>query len=327
MSAPDAELGLEAAEWLLRLTDPEPAAQEREAFLDWVGQSPGHLRVFLETVETHRRLMGIEREHLRTLDELLGHQRADVVSLYGHGHRSVVTEPTRNPRLRYIGLAAAIATMCVAALSYWLVSRSDSYRTSVGEQRSAKLEDGSFIYLNTDSSVEVDFSETARDIRLVRGEALFVVERDSTRPFTVHAGTATIRAIGTQFNVRRLDERTEVAVVEGVVQVAETSAQLKAGERVAVARGGVTPPHDASVADALAWRQRRLVFHDAKLSDVAAEFNRYNRTKIRVEGTASDIELTGIFDADRPQALMLYAAGSDALIVEPNGDDWVIRGR
>ena len=35
----------------------------------------------------------------------------------------------------------------------------------------------------------------------------------------------------------------------------------------------------------------------------------------------------GIFDADRPQALMLYAAKNAQFTVEPEGNDWVIRGR
>jgi len=62
-------------------------------------------------------------------------------------------------------------------------------------------------------------------------------------------------------------------------------------------------------------------------ADIAAEFNRYNRNKIRIEDDApKDILLSGIFDADRPQALMLYAAKNSRLVVEPEGSDWVIRG-
>jgi len=70
------------------------------------------------------------------------------------------------------------------------------------------------------------------------------------------------------------------------------------------------------------------VFHDSRLADVADEFNRYNRTKIRIEGDAArDTQLSGIFDPDRPQVLMLYAAKNAEFSVEPEGNDWVIRGR
>ena len=70
------------------------------------------------------------------------------------------------------------------------------------------------------------------------------------------------------------------------------------------------------------------VFHDAPLAGVAAEFNRYNVTKIRIEGDAAkETLLSGIFDADRPQALILYLAKSSEFAVEPVGNDWLIRGR
>src|SRR5262249_32988482 len=142
----------------------------------------------------------------------------------------------------------------------------------------------------------------------------------------------TVRAVGTQFNVRHRPQGVEVAVIEGMVQVAApdpaSSKRLAAGEQVRVSGRLIEPQKGASVSDVLAWRQRRLVFHHAPLADGAAEFNRYNRTKIRIEGEAAQgIRLSGIFDADRPQALMLYAARNDQLAVEPQGGDWVIRGQ
>ena len=85
--------------------------------------------------------------------------------------------------------------------------------------------------------------------------------------------------------------------------------KLAAGEEANIVKGRIAPRANRPVAEAVAWRQRRWVFHDSRLADVAEELNRYNRTKIRVEGDAArDIQLSGIFDADRPQALMLYAA-------------------
>jgi len=77
----------------------------------------------------------------------------------------------------------------------------------------------------------VDFSQAARNVHLIRGEALFVVERDSARPFTVTAGDTTVRALGTQFNVRRRAEGADVAVVEGAVQVTREKRTGETGSR------------------------------------------------------------------------------------------------
>lgn len=350
----DAELGEEAADWLLRLEDTEidpedeyPDMKSRNnAFYDWLGRSPEHLRVLLETLETHRRLPMIDSRHLIRVEGLLQDRMADVIQLHKQKDgarrtpvpgrrlfqewaRALPSTPTRK-HFPLLGAVAAVLICVIGVSSWWWLTEANAYVTKVGEQRSSKLADGSFIYLNTDSKVEVNFSDKARSVRLVRGEALFVVERDSARPFTVTAGDVTVRAIGTQFNVRRRTDGADVAVVEGAVQVTalDEPRKLAAGEEANIVKGRIAPAENRPVAEAVAWRQRRLVFHDSRLADVAEEFNRYNRTKIRIEGDAArDIQLSGIFDADRPQALMLYAAKNPELSVEPEGNDWVIRGR
>lgn len=347
------ELGEEAAEWLLRLdeTDPGPADEYADemarnlAFYEWIGTSPAHLRVFLEMMETQQRMRLIDSRHRIKVDALLRH-RAEVIPLHKEKQQRIAERPpasapreTRIPMWRkqvlFARVAAAVLICVLGAGGYWWSFERNVYATQLGEQRSTKLEDGSFIYLNTDSKVEVAFSDQTRNVRLVRGEALFVVERDSSRPFTVMAGDTTVRALGTQFNVRRRTYGAEVAVVEGTVQVTAMDEEagflaqkLVAGEEAQVIRGKIAPRNRQAIGDAVAWRQRRLVFHDAHLADVAAEFNRYNRTKIRIEGDAAkELSLSGIFDADRPQALMLYVAQSSEFAVEPEGDDWVIRAR
>lgn len=350
----DAELGDAAADWLLRFEDTEPDPEDEypdlksrnHAFHEWLGTSPEHLRVFLETIETHKRLRMIDSRHLIRVESLLHDRMADVIHLHKEKERSrrapaprrklfqewsraLPPAPARR-RLPLWGAAAALLIAIGGAGSWWWSTEASAYVTKIGEQRTAKLDDGSFVYLNTDSRIEVNLSKGARNVYLVRGEALFVVEHDSARPFTVTAGDTKVRAIGTQFNVRRRAEGADVAVVEGSVQVTaqDKPEKLVAGEQAHVVKGRIAPKANRPIADAVAWRQRRLVFHDARLADVADEFNRYNRTKIRIEGDAArDIQLSGIFDADRPQALMLYAAKNAEFSVEPEGNDWVIRGR
>lgn len=342
----DEALGLEAAEWLLRLDDADPDIGAEfadtkacnQAFFDWVGQSPNHLRVFLETVETQRHMPLIDANRLIEVEDLLQERFADVIPLrFGLGKaarsrlkRKALATPKMSRRSR-LTLAAAAVLLVIGGSGYWWAHEADAFTTSIGEQRTAKLDDGSFIYLNTDSRIEVDFSQDARNVRLVRGEALFVVNRDSARPFTVIAGNTKVRVLGTQFNVRRRAEGADVAVVEGAVQVAslDMPQKLVAGEQAKIVNGRITPvPLKKPIEEAVAWRERRLVFHDARLIDIAAEFNRYNRTQVRIEGeSARDVLLSGIFDADRPQALMLYAAKNPDFVVEPEGNDWVIRGR
>jgi len=138
-----------------------------------------------------------------------------------------------------------------------------------------------------------------------------------------------------------------VAVIEGVVQVStapESNSLLKsasdttpafrgplrvvAGEQVSATSRTLLQRTGADVADVTSWRQRRLVFHDTPLEAAAAEFNRYNRTQLRIVGAlARQKQITGIFDADHPQAIALFAGKDDSVIAESVGDAWVIRDK
>ncbi len=275
--AGDAELGDEAADWLLRFEDTEPDPEDEYpdlksrngAFYEWLGMSQTHLRVFLETVETHKRLRVIDSQHLIRVESLLQDRMADVIQLHkekelsrrapGPGRppfqQRTPASPSAPPRMRLAlwATAAALLLATGSAGSWWWFAEANTYVTSVGEQRSTKLADGSFIFLNTDSKVEVNFSDKARAVRLVRGEALFVVERDSARPFTVSAGNAVVRAIGTEFNVLRRADGADVAVVEGTVQVTalDEPQKLAAGEEAQVVKGRIAPRAHRTVAEAV----------------------------------------------------------------------------
>ena len=58
-----------------------------------------------------------------------------------------------------------------------------------------------------------------RNVRIDKGEAWFQVAKDKKRPFVVAAGDVRVRAVGTAFSVRRLEEGADVQVTEGVVEV------------------------------------------------------------------------------------------------------------
>src|SRR5205807_1325966 len=104
-----------------------------------------------------------------------------------------------------------------AGLGLW--GRPQVYATAIGEQRSVVLKDGSMIQLNSRSRVEVRYTDHDRKIALKEGQALFTVARDTQRPFLVSAGDTAVRAVGTQFDVNRLETEIVVTVLEGKVAV------------------------------------------------------------------------------------------------------------
>lgn len=187
---------------------------------------------------------------------------------------------------------------------------------------------------------------------MLDGETLFQVARDKARPFRVDTGRTMVQAIGTQFRIYRKDTETMISDLEGVVELSGESAavmvpapesqttlrsipvptapaRISAGEELLVAADGVTVRQEADPARATAWRQRRLIFRKDTLSDIAEEFNRYNRSpQIRVEGEqARSLRFTGAFDADDPHSLLEYLARNPSLVFETRDSELVIRQR
>ena len=77
----------------------------------------------------------------------------------------------------------------------------------------------------------------------------------------------------------------------------------------------------------LSWREGMLVFDRSTLADAVAEFNRYNRRKLVIEGeVAGEVRIGGSFEADNIDAFGRLLQQAFGLSVEDRGDEIVISG-
>jgi transmembrane sensor len=224
----------------------------------------------------------------------------------------------RVDRRRAVWAGGAIAAS-VAAMVLGLTLRSqppEQIETALGEMRRVPLQDGSLAAVNTDTKLAVDLQPNSRNVRIDQGEAWFQVAKDKTRPFVVAAGDVRVRAVGTAFSVRRLDEGADVQVTEGVVEVWTVGreanlAKVSAGTRtyVAYASGSAASSENRAAIDrTLSWRDGQLVFDGDTLGDAAAEFNRYNAVKISVAPELSGEKVVGRFRTNEPEAFARAAS-------------------
>jgi len=351
-------LAEEAAHWLLELEEPDSATLSR--FAAWLEISPRHVEEFLLASAVWKELEHVDRARRLDIERLVEDARNTVhtIGAPSTGAGGASPGPTRTRRVRRIALAAAaVGATLLVGLALWRAPHGQphSYATVRGEQRALKLEDGSVVYLNTQSRVEVSFSKDVRVIRLLEGEAMFNVEHDAARPFRVMAGPTVIQAIGTRFNVYRNAVGATVSVVEGVVQISpETAsaarreahtpdarlpadagpaehhrARVSAGEQASIsADGEIITRSVPDLAQIVSWRERRLVFRAERLEDVATQFNRYNAVQIRVEDEAlRGKQITGVFDADDPRSFVQFLQRDSTLAVEDGGGEIAIRRR
>jgi transmembrane sensor len=204
------------------------------------------------------------------------------------------------------------------------------YESRKGQQRAIALADGSTLTLNTASRAEVSLTAERREVRLLHGQASFRVAPDRNRPFSVIAGSLDVRALGTQFDVRLEQARTEVVLIEGKVQVdpmmhrgiarllpALDRYYLKPGQRlISAPRAGISV-EAADLEQSTSWHEGRLVFRGEPLGFAVAEFNRYNARQLAIDDPAlAQLTVSGVFSTTRPENFVIAVAGLYPVQVE-----------
>lgn len=294
-------LNAEASAWLARLHGPR-SEEARGALQDWLKADSAHQEAFERATE---------------LWELLP------------GAAELNEAPQRPAFHRFVPLAiaASLAVLAGAGAMTVLLNRPLIFDTRIGEQRTAALDDGSRIFLNTDSHVTVKFDSDEREVSLERGEAIFDVTHDAARPFVVRAGEERIKALGTSFVVRRDGDRVRVTLLNGKVEVTRAGersrvlAILAPGERVSAAPDAV-PVLDRPELDAItAWRRGELRFRDTPLSDAVAEVNRYGRQRVIVnDARLAALPISGVFATDNPAEFAAAVAELHGLRLRREGE-------
>jgi transmembrane sensor len=324
----DQLLAARASEWheILHAAD----ESQRAEFVAWLKASPLHVKEYLEIAYTDRALDHIDAQRLHDVDAMLA-QLGGTLPLKSEEAESV-GHARRRFTLWALGLAASVALGVFTILALYQKFHSQTFVTRIGEQRTLQLADTSMVTLNTDSDIKVRLDDQTRNIELRRGEAWFKVAHDAHRPFLVKTQSATIQAVGTQFNVYEQPDGTQVTVLEGRVKVSSASdtQSLGAGEEAQVSSDGkIQRNAKADVLKTMAWRERRLVFSETPLEEIVREFNRYNPTQhlsLRDISPGSH-HFNGIFDATDPESLAALLSKEPDLIVERRDSEIIIRHR
>lgn len=192
--------------------------------------------------------------------------------------------------------------------------------TAAGERLTITLDDGTEVTLNTRTQLEVRYSAGERVVALVEGQALFDVAHDASRPFIVDAGDQRVRALGTQFDVRRAEAGVEVTLLEGRVVVEELGlarstaaepepvhvAELAPGEQFISATAELQAEiRDADIERVTSWRRGRMVFRDTSLAEAVAEANRYAvRQIVLADEEMAALRISGSFPTDQVDAFV-----------------------
>lgn len=276
-------VALQAAEWFLLLGSGQASPSDHERLRQWRAANAAHEIAWQRAERLQQRLT-----HLPP---------ALALPVLSHADR-----PARRRAVK------ALAWLVIAPHAAWLAWRSDpvrqrlaDYRTATGEQRRVTLPDGTQLWMNTASAVDVAYDDALRLIRLRGGEILVETAQDAaSRPFIVQAAHGRLLPLGTRFLVRDTDsEHTHLAVQAGAVDARpmhapESGIVLHAGQQVTLsahAMGTPTPllPEDGS------WTNGVLHVRDMRLDDFLAELERYRPGVVSCDAAVADQRISGVF--------------------------------
>ena len=146
-----------------------------------------------------------------------------------------------------------------------------------------ELSDGTQVWLNSESELHfpVKFISGKREVFL-KGEALFVVKRDSTKPFIVNINNASIEVLGTTFNVNTYADNQCVytTLVNGSIKfISNKNKQeviLEPGTQcVTDTTTGNTSIQEVDVNNYIAWKEGRFIFDDMSLELIMCQLQRW----------------------------------------------------
>lgn len=308
----------QAANWFAMQREGRLSPAQQAQFMDWLVASPEHLREYLAIGRTAGELGEAMRAMPIDLDALIAAESrpaptGNVVPLPVR-HASRPRPALRPHRWRLPRSVAAMAVLaCLGIVVHIAWPQSRHYVAAHGAPRSFELPDRTVVHLNAESELAMRYTLFQRRVELSRGQASFVVA-DDRRPFAVHAAGLQVRDIGTTFDVSLRREQARIDVVEGRVHVLSDAgdgrllADLGAGQSARVEyRDHTVSVSQEDVGTMTAWWQRRIVFRDEPLRDVADAFNRFNRVQVHVEDPAAGaLRLTGNLRSDDPDSLRAF---------------------
>ena len=224
---------------------------------------------------------------------------------------SITMKPARGENLGSMLRIAAIALvfLSIGYLTWNIVANQGlparQMAVMTGEEPSSfDLPDGSTIHLNVHSSLSYPkkFRKNSRQVEL-KGEGFFEVEADSRRPFTIISGNASVKVLGTSFNVCHEpgSEKVIVSVSEGKVALfpsrQEKSAIRLTGGEQGICSGQNLIKYDTIDPNTFSWRTGILRFDQSTLPEVFRALQKhYHKTICVQDSIPANPRVTSVFE-------------------------------
>jgi transmembrane sensor len=323
-----------AVEWLLEKQDGFTAGR-RAQFQAWCEADPRHA-LAITKAERMAEILGELPGMKDALSDRFGDDATE--------ERGLARTRLWRPVMASIAAAAAIALVVFAIRGRPAPEEKSpavGYVSNADRPQQVVLGDGSFVDLNSHTTIRTQMLARERRVALQDGEAHFAVAHDVSRPFIVEAAGISVRAVGTAFNIRVTDQRVEVLVLEGKVEISENRAaaagsptehsQLGVADRAIFSRTRSESPlrvekaDEHELLDALAWHSRVTIISSRPLREIVELFNHRNSLRLVIaDSELAERNLGGSFALDQPKTFVRALELDGDVVSEPRGENEIV---
>lgn len=307
----------QAAEWFALLQSGSATDQERKDWQHWLSSNDLHQQAWQKVEHISHRFNDLPIETSR-----------------------VVLEQSTKSGISRRSILKSLAFVFITTGAGWQWLRHQywdaQYRTARGEIRQFIAEDGSKIWLNTDSSVDVLYTLTTRQITLRRGEIYIETAQDTAthlirkkRPLIVDTQFGSIQALGTRFSVRDKEDKIVVSVMEGEIKAQlsnQTQARrIKAGQQITFNQNSFSSlsQQEQEPSSPSPWIKGVIIADNMRLADFIDELNRYHKGRISYDYTAANLRLVGAYPVDDVDRILTALESSLPITISRTTPFWI----
>ena len=311
--------------------------RERREYLAWLKASSRHVEALLDIYRYHG--YG-RRAKLNSRGSPDSDPGANVIPFTLRGatvlHRDRDIRPRDRSLLKIAAALAGVAFTVVAGWTAKAVFFDQHITTSIGKWDRTMLPDGSVLRIGPGTKLRWSFDADQRVIVLSRGEAVFEVAKDPTRPFIVTTDVGDVRAIGTEFGVSLNASTAIVTVAHGKVAVSKpnngrivvddrtvTATELVANQQIVMSAAGAQPVTHVDAARELQWATGYYEFRGETVDQAIDEFNRRNQLQLAMADPiigAIAMPFTTVKLDDPESFAVMLAARPDVQVAYENAD-------
>lgn len=284
-----------AAEWYALLSSGSASQTDHADWRKWLERHPAHGVAWQKVEAVSRQFHPVLRNPAQRAASAAG---LDAAAQRRRGRRTLI---------KTLALLGSTGTLALGGTQTGpgrrlLAGVRADHATPVGGFQALTLDDGTQLWLDTDTAVKVDYGAEVRRLTLLRGEILISTAPDAGRPFVVVTGQGRLQALGTRFTVATAPGETRLAVFEGKVRARFAGhdagpLDVDAGLQVRADRNGISALQ-AARPQAASWARRILQVEEAPLSTVVTQLARYRKGYLGCAPAIAHLTVTGTFPLD-----------------------------